>query len=102
MPLSRPPVVWLAFRHQPPHATQRATPHTPPPEMARTTANPTVGPSRRLGLPPVTGATLDTRPVGSAGSPGRSPLVAGKRVARSYYFSLKARMRSLNAALSRA
>ena len=36
------------------------------------------------------------------GFPPSEPHVAGKRVARSGYFSLKARMRSLNAALSRA
>src|SRR6188768_4204656 len=79
MPLSRPPIVWLAFGHEPPQETQRATPHRTRAEMVRTTANPTVGPSRRLGLPPVTGATLNTRPVGNAGSPGQSPHVAANQ-----------------------
>src|SRR5690348_15031056 len=99
MPLSSPPAVWAELGHEPPHETQRATPHKTRAATAKTTADPTVGPSRRLGLPSVTGATLNTPPVGSADFAGTSPLVAGKRVARSRYFSLKARMRSLKAAL---
>src|SRR4051812_31650125 len=99
MPLSSPPPVSTEFGQEPPHDSHSATPQRTKAKTARTTADPTVGPSRRLGLPPITRGKLDPRAVGKAGSEARSPHVPRNP---SRYLSLKARMRSLKAALSRA
>jgi hypothetical protein len=63
MPLPSPP--WaLGFGHSPPQDNQSATAHTMSAETARRTAAPTVGPSRRLGLPLLTPRKLEIRGVG--------------------------------------
>jgi hypothetical protein len=54
IPLSRPPPRAPDAGQSPPQENQIATAHTMNPTVATTTAAPTVGPSKRLGLPPLT------------------------------------------------
>src|SRR3954447_10716051 len=60
-PLSSPPPLEPGAGHSPPQENQSATPHTISAPVATTTANPTVGPSNRLGLALLTAAKI--RPV---------------------------------------
>src|SRR3954453_5565131 len=58
IPLSSPPPLEPGAGHSPPQENQSATPHTISAPVATTTANPTVGPSTRLGLALLTAAKI--------------------------------------------